>query len=68
MANPARRQKEFYSLKEVAEILQVSDRVIWGFLNGKQKLIKTKCFPAVKVGGLWRIPVERFNEWKEGRI
>lgn len=46
-----RDEKQFYSIKEVAEILDMHYTTIW-------RLIQRKEIPASKVGKIWRIPCE----------
>lgn len=44
------------TVEETAEILKVSREVIY-------VLVKTKDFPAVKIGREWRIVVQGLNTW-----
>lgn len=46
-----RDEKQFYSIKEVAEILDMHYTTIW-------RLIKEGVIPAKKLGKIWRIPCE----------
>lgn len=43
--------EKLYTVAEVAEYLQVSERTVFRFINGKSK----KLLPAIKIGGRWRI-------------
>lgn len=51
-------EKKIYTLKEAMEILRVGRNAI---LN----LVKTKGFPAFKIGGKWFISVEGLSNWIE---
>jgi len=42
-------QKEMYKIKEVARILDISERTVY-------RLMELQKIRAVKVGGQWRIP------------
>ena len=51
-------EKEMYKIKEVARILDISERTVYKFMNeGKIR--------AIRVGGQWRIPkseVEKYTK------
>ncbi len=40
--------REYLSLKEVADLLRVSERTV-------HRLIKVRALPAAKIGGQWRV-------------
>ncbi len=48
--------KEFLSIKEVAQRLNLHEMTIY-------RLIKSKDLPAFKVGGQWRIRRQFLDEW-----
>ena len=48
--------KEFLSIKEVAQRLNLHEMTIY-------RLIKSKSLPAFKVGGQWRIRKQFLDEW-----
>ena len=47
------------SLKETAELLQLSGRTV-------MRMLKRKELPAFKVGGQWRINESQLNKWMQG--
>ncbi len=51
--------KEFYSIKEIAEILGFKERTV-------RNWIETKKIKAVKILGGWRIPKEELERLKKG--
>ena len=53
--------KEFYSIKEVAEILNFKERTV-------RKWIECKEINAVKILGCWRISKEELERLKRGGI
>lgn len=48
--------KRFYSVKDVAEILDIG-------INTAYKLMKSKKFPAIKIGRIFRVDKAAFDEW-----
>jgi len=48
--------KEFLSIKEVAQRLDLHEMTIY-------RLIKSRDLPAVKIGGQWRIRTQFLDEW-----
>jgi excisionase family DNA binding protein len=54
-------QKEMYKIKEVAKILDISERTVY-------RLMELKKIKAVRVGGQWRIPrveIEKYTKAME---
>lgn len=53
------KMKEFYSIKEIAEILGFKERSV-------RNWVETKKIKAVKILGGWRIPKEELERLKRG--
>jgi excisionase family DNA binding protein len=51
-------RKQFYSLRELAKILEITDRTM-------RELLRTSQVKGVKIGGQWRIPIEELERLKE---
>jgi excisionase family DNA binding protein len=49
------------TLKETAELLQVSGRTVW-------RLVQQKELPAFKVGAQWRFRESDLTQWLQGRV
>ena len=57
-----KEEKTYYTLEQVAEVLQVSLPVV-------RALIEEKAFPAVKLGRrITRVPVDSLKEWVEQQL
>ena len=54
-------QKNFLSTKEVAELLDVNEKMIY-------TLVSEKGLPATKVTGKWLFPRRLVEQWLEGHI
>lgn len=48
---------EFLTVKEVATELRVSEETV-------KRMLRRKELPGRKVSNVWRIPVDRYKEWK----
>ncbi|QXR35341.1 helix-turn-helix domain-containing protein [Alcaligenes aquatilis] len=53
---PTSNDDEFLSIKQVAELLKVTERTIYRLASAKQ-------IPAFKVGGTWRFSRVEINQW-----
>jgi len=51
----------FMNVRQVAELLGVSDRTIY-------QAIKTQGLPAIRVRRYWRIPSAKFDVWVERQL
>jgi excisionase family DNA binding protein len=52
------KERDWYSPKEVAEQLDVTEDTIWNWL-------KTKKIPGYRFGGRWRINKAEFEKWRK---
>ncbi len=52
------KEKDYYTAKEVAELLQVSEDTIWNWL-------KAGTIPGYRFGGRWRINKVEFEKWRK---
>jgi excisionase family DNA binding protein len=59
MENDLESAVRLLTIKETAELLQVSTRTL-------QRLIQRKGLPAVKVGSRWRIRTSELAKWIQG--
>ena len=50
-----------YEVKDIMQIMRISR-------NTAYKLIQQEGVPYMRVGGRYKIPVERFHEWLSGQI
>jgi len=50
-----------YEVKDIMQIMRISR-------NTAYKLIQQEGVPYIRVGGRYKIPAERFDEWLSGRI
>ena len=50
-----------YEVKDIMQIMRISRNMAY-------KLIQQEGVPYMRVGGRYKIPVERFYEWLSGRI
>lgn len=53
---PTSNDDEFLTIKQVAELLKVTERTIYRLAAAKQ-------IPAFKVGGTWRFSRAEINQW-----
>jgi excisionase family DNA binding protein len=53
---PTSSDDEFLTIKQVAELLKVTERTIYRLAAAKQ-------IPAFKVGGTWRFSRAEINQW-----
>ncbi|KDB64654.1 transcriptional regulator, AlpA family [Bordetella bronchiseptica B18-5 (C3)] len=53
---PTSNDDEFLTIKQVAELLKVTERTIYRLAAAKQ-------IPAFKVGGTWRFSRVEINQW-----
>ncbi len=53
---PTSSDDEFLTIKQVAELLKVTERTIYRLAAAKQ-------IPAFKVGGTWRFSRVEINQW-----
>ncbi len=53
-------QSEYFTLKEVAERLKVSERTVWRWVHSGE-------LPAIKLGQQWRIRDDDLDEFLEAR-
>lgn len=58
-----RADKEFYTVKEAANILRMSVWSVWK-LAGRPKKERP---PVLRVGASIRFPAQEFDEWKKGK-
>ena len=58
MKQNASRNKQFYSVEEIRQIMGISRATAY-------TLAKSKNFPAVRVGARILIPTEQFHQWIE---
>jgi excisionase family DNA binding protein len=50
----------FLTLRQTAALLHVSTRTV-------ERMIRLKQFPALKVGGQWRVRESQFSQWIQER-
>ncbi len=53
-------QSEYFTLKEIAERLKVSERTVWRWVH-------SGALPAIKLGQQWRIRDDDLDEFLEAR-
>lgn len=53
--------EEILSIKQLAELLQLSERTVYRLANGGE-------IPGLKVGGSWRFPRSRVEEWLDQQL
>lgn len=52
------KEKDYYTVKEVAELLQVTDDSVWNWLKAGK-------IPGYRFGGRWRINKAEFETWRK---
>lgn len=52
---------QFYTVKEIADILKLSTQQI-------RRMLRDKEIPAIKLGNEWRIPKKEFEEWVKKKM
>lgn len=50
-----------YTVEQIMELMQISK-------NSAYNLIHTDGFPVIKIGNIYRIPVDRFHAWLNGNV
>ena len=53
--------REFLTIKDIQNILKIGKNVAYD-------LCKRADFPAIKIGGSYRIPLDEFNKWCDKEV
>ncbi|MGN6733309.1 MAG: helix-turn-helix domain-containing protein [Candidatus Binatia bacterium] len=59
MENELEPLRRLLTLKETADVLQLSGRTV-------HRMVKRKELPAFKVGGQWRVSERQLTKWMQG--